>query len=153
MTNRDSKLEFLATISESSIGGFFQELLSKKASTPELKLGDVEGSDFKRLMNKKKYKRISTVNEDTLVIETSSHQQQQQQQQQRQPATNKKYHVNSPDFRPVVYLSNNSDNNSSNTGLFSGNRFFSLFSPRKDRYFNNDREELSKDIFPVGHQP
>jgi hypothetical protein len=124
----------LSTISECSIAGLFQELLSKKNSTPELKLGDAEGSDFKRLMNKKKYKRISNTTEETMIIQTTT-------------SDNKKYHSNSPDFRPVVYLTPTSNNN--NSGLFSG-RFFSLFSPRKDRYFNNDREELSKDIFPVG---
>lgn len=146
MTNQDNRLSVFSK--ENSITGLFQDWFGKKNATPELKLGDVEGSDFKRLMNKKKYKRISNTSQDTMVIETTST----QQQQKPKSSNSKKYHSSSPDFRPVVYLSNtpNSDSNSNN-GLFSG-KFFSAFSPRKDRYFGNDREELSKDIFPVGYQ-
>lgn len=115
-------LAMLETASECSISGLFQELLNKGIkSTPQhepLKIGDSEGSDFKRLLHKK------------------------------DKSETRKYHQDSPDFKPVIYLNNNSTNQS----LKFGNTLYSFLFQHEDRYFNNDRDDLSKDIFPVGQQ-
>lgn len=119
-------LDMLDTASECSISGLFQELLNKGIkTTPQhepLKIGDSEGSDFKRLLHKKN------------KSETGKQQHH--------------HHQDSPDFKPVIYLNNNSTNRS----LKFGNSLYSFLFQHEDRYFNNDRDDLSKDIFPVGQQ-
>ncbi|KAG2234797.1 hypothetical protein BDF21DRAFT_407759 [Thamnidium elegans] len=117
----------LETANECSISGLFQELLNKGIkTTPPLNLGDSEGSDFKRLLHKKD-KSIAVVNK----------------QQQ--------YHPDSPDFRPAIYLDTNSTTNT-NRAMKLGTTIYSFLFQHEDRYFNNDRDDLSKDIFPVGQQ-
>ncbi|GAA5812805.1 hypothetical protein MFLAVUS_006263 [Mucor flavus] len=118
----------LETANECSISGLFQELLNKGIKTaPPLKLGDSEGSDFKRLLHKKG-KSIAVVDK----------------RQQH-------YHPDSPDFRPVIYLDANSTTNT-NRAMKFGTTIYSFLFQHEDRYFNNDRDDLSKDIFPVGQQ-
>ncbi|KAI9332627.1 hypothetical protein BD770DRAFT_403099 [Pilaira anomala] len=129
-------LDRLETANECSISGLFQELLDKginKNNTPHepLKFGDSEGSDFKKLLHKKdKSMTVEDNNKNKRILHY--------------------HHPDSPDFRPVVYL-NNSTSTSSRTMSF-GTTIYSFLFQHEDRYFNHDRDELSKDIFPVGQQ-
>lgn len=125
MTSNSNILSMLETANESSISGLFQELWDKgfkqtSQTTEPLKFGDTEGSDFKRLLHKKD--KISS---------------------------NKNYHQNSPDFRPVVYINHETTTQSSKM-MQLGTSLYSFLFQHEDRYFNHDRDELSKDIFPVG---
>jgi hypothetical protein len=136
----NNPLNMLANISECSISGLFQELLDKginkspNSNVQEpLKFGDSEGSDFKRLVHKKKKIQNTT----TPSIEVVRH------------STKHYRHQSSPDFRPVVYLEKPP---SSARSLHFGNSLYNFLFQHEDRYFNNDRDELSKDIFPVGYQ-
>ncbi|KAI8083400.1 uncharacterized protein B0P05DRAFT_537149 [Gilbertella persicaria] len=126
MPSTSNTLDRLANISECSISGLFQELWQKNNHSSEpLQFGDIEGSDFKRLVHKHKHLQD---NEQELENKT-------------------KYHQSSPDFRPIVYLERKPI---SSPRL--GNTIYNFLFQHEDRYFNNDRDELSKDIFPVGYQ-
>ncbi|CEP14793.1 hypothetical protein [Parasitella parasitica] len=139
-------LSILNNVAECSISGLFQELLNKSMKSPAanntepLKFGDSEGSDFKRLLHKKKHNgntnKIQITNSPTIDIVSSRSNQQ------------RTYHRGSPDFRPVVYLEQKPAQN--NNGF--GSTMYNYFFQHEDRYFNHDREELSKDIFPVGYE-
>lgn len=143
----NNPLSILSNVSECSISGLFQELLNKgmkspttNNSTEPLKFGDSEGSDFKRLLHKKNHNgnnnKIQITNSPTIDIITTRN--------------NKKktYHQDSPDFRPVVYLEQKQTRNNNRFG----NAVYNFFFQHEDRYFNHDRDELSKDIFPVGYE-
>ncbi|KAI8346894.1 hypothetical protein EDC96DRAFT_521344 [Choanephora cucurbitarum] len=107
--------------SQSSLLNAFQDFWHRP--TEPVQLGDVEGSDFKKLVHK--------------------HKQDNQLEKKIQ-----KHHISSPDFRPIVYLERKPI---SSPRL--GHSLYNYLFQHEDRYFNNDRDELSKDIFPVGYQP
>lgn len=152
----NNPLNMLSNVSECSISGLFQELLNKGMKSPTthtepLKFGDSEGSDFKRLLHKKNHNgsnnKIQITNSPTIDIITSSRS---RRHQQGDSVSSKKktFHHGSPDFRPVVYLDHQPTRNSNRFG----SAIYSFFFQHEDRYFNNDRDELSKDIFPVGSE-
>lgn len=131
----------LFDIYESSISGLFHELVNKGIKTSNLnveplKFDDSEGSDFKRLVHKKKNNKIQNTTAPSIEVVRHS---------------TRHHHRNpsSPDFRPVVYLDNPS---SSDRSTHFGNALYNFLFQHEDRYFNNDRDELSKDIFPAGYQ-
>ncbi|CAO3613108.1 unnamed protein product [Mucor fragilis] len=128
----NNPLNMLSNVSECSISGLFQELLNKGMKSPTthtepLKFGDSEGSDFKRLLHKKNHNgsnnKIQITNSPTIDIITSSRSRRHQQ----------------------------GDSPTRNSNRF-GSAIYSFFFQHEDRYFNNDRDELSKDIFPVGSE-
>jgi hypothetical protein len=130
----NNPLNVLSNISECSISGLFQELLNKGIKTQSnvepLKLCDSEGSDFKRLVHKKKNNKIQNTSAPSIETKHQRHQ-------------------SSPDFRPVVYLENPP---SPARSVHFGHTLYNFLFEHEDRYFNNDRDELSKDIFPVGYK-
>jgi hypothetical protein len=133
----NSPLDILDNLSFSSIGGIFQELIgTSKQSTPALTLHDTEGSDFRRLVNKKKQQREQGDDEN---LETNT----------RLKSTRFSNRA-SPDFRPVVHLPSPPPQPSKSS---IGRSLYSLLFQHEDRYFNHDRQELSQDIFPVGKGP
>ncbi|KAI8645566.1 hypothetical protein BD408DRAFT_411657 [Parasitella parasitica] len=142
----NNPLDMFNNVSECSISGLFQELLNKGRKSPTanntepLKFGDSEGSDFKRLLHKNKHSdntnKIQITNSPTIDIVTS------------RSVQKKTFHQGSPDFRPVVYLEQKPAQN--NNGF--GSTIYNYFFQHEDRYFNHDRNELSKDIFPVGYE-
>ncbi|KAI8888812.1 hypothetical protein K501DRAFT_282650 [Backusella circina FSU 941] len=130
----NNPLDILNNLSFSSIGGIFQELVGNtKHSTPSITLHDTEGSDFKRLVNKKKQQRQQHPDVETNTTLKSTR------------FSNKA----SPDFRPVVHLASPPQPSKSTIGR----SLYSLLFQHEDRYFNHDRQELSQDIFPVGKGP
>lgn len=149
-SNNSNPISRLETAYECSISGVFQELLSKgfKTSAPlttttePLKVGDSEGSDFKRLLHKKDTQ--TTTNNKTAMLERSSS------ITSTTSTTRKQYHQDSPDFRPAVHLENSPTPSPSTSSRRVMTTLYSLFFQSQDRYFISDRDELSKDIFPVG---
>lgn len=143
MTSKPNVLSMLETANECSISGLFQEIWNKGFKAPPtqqtepLKFGDTEGSDFKRLLHKKDKSFSDSGSTPVYKKEQKS-------------KSHKQYHQDSPDFRPVVYV-NNDRNSQSSRMMQLGTSLYSLLFQHEDRYFNNDRDELSKDIFPVGH--
>lgn len=144
---------------ECSISGLFQEIYNKGFKAPPsqqqqqaepLKFGDAEGSDFKRLRHKRD-KSLSDHSGPTTATTPPVYRNDNLTKQRSK--IQKQYHQDSPDFRPVVYVDNNDRNSSSQSSRMMqlGTSLYSLLFQHEDRYFNNDREELSKDIFPVGH--
>jgi hypothetical protein len=100
--NINDPLDVLDNISESSLSGIIQDFVVRRdKSQPTVVIMDAEGSDFKRLVNKKKNGYCNDVPKP-ITIQNN---------------------------KPSLY-----------TRLFEHN----------DRYFNQDRKELSKDIFPIG---
>ncbi|OAD01872.1 hypothetical protein MUCCIDRAFT_163823 [Mucor lusitanicus CBS 277.49] len=152
----NNPLTMLSNVSECSISGLFQELLNKGMKSPTthtepLKFGDSEGSDFKRLLHKKNHNnKIQITNAPAIDIITTTTASRPHHHTQDDSVGSKKktFHHGSPDFRPVVYLDQQPTRNS--------NRFasaiYNFFFQHEDRYFNHDRDELSKDIFPVGYE-
>ncbi|GAN09386.1 hypothetical protein MAM1_0264c08913 [Mucor ambiguus] len=152
----NNPLTMLSNVSECSISGLFQELLNKSMKSPTthsepLKFGDSEGSDFKRLLHKKhrngNNNKIQITNSPTIDISTASRP---HRHTQDDSVSSKKkiFHHGSPDFRPVVYL----DQQPTGSSNQFGSAIYNFFFQHEDRYFNHDRDELSKDIFPVGHE-
>ncbi|RCH82604.1 hypothetical protein CU098_000073 [Rhizopus stolonifer] len=84
-----------------------------------------EGSDFKRLLHKNK--KIPSNYSISSMASTSS----------------SKIHKESPHYNSVIYL-----DRSPAKKRFD---FFGLFGQHEDKYFNQSRDELSKDIFPMEH--
>ncbi|KAI8976820.1 hypothetical protein BDB01DRAFT_802678 [Pilobolus umbonatus] len=122
-----SLIDQLSNISQCSIGGIFHELMDKSASThpaTPVKLNDSYGHDFIRLLHKNKSMEIGQMNRS---------------------------HPDSPDFRPAIYLDNSITSTQSSIARL-GNRLYYSWFQHEDRYFNQDRDELSKDIFPVGQK-
>ncbi|KAI8881376.1 hypothetical protein K501DRAFT_274648 [Backusella circina FSU 941] len=100
--NDNNLLNTLDNISESSLSGIIQDFVERRdKSQPTVVIMDAEGSDFKRLVNKKR----------------------------------NGYYDDTP---KSITIPNNK------TSLYT--RLFE----HKDKYFNQDRKELSKDIFPIG---
>ncbi|KAL9552333.1 hypothetical protein MBANPS3_003819 [Mucor bainieri] len=129
----NNPLTMLSNVSECSISGLFQELLNKSMKSPTthtepLKFGDSEGSDFKRLLHKKHHNgsnnnKIQITNSPTMDIITTSQ----------------------------SYRHTQDDSPTRNSNRF-GSAIYNFFFQHEDRYFNHDRDELSKDIFPVGYE-
>ncbi|CAO0799131.1 unnamed protein product [Mucor circinelloides] len=149
----NNPLNMLSNVSECSISGLFQELVNKSMKSPTthsepLKLGDSEGSDFKRLLHKKNHNgsnnKIQITNSPTIDVITARN----RQDDDFVRSKKKTFHHGSPDFRPVVYLEQKPTRASNRFG----NAIYNFFFQHEDRYFNHDRDELSKDIFPVGYE-
>ncbi|KAI7902487.1 uncharacterized protein BX663DRAFT_511217 [Cokeromyces recurvatus] len=129
----------LPNISQCSMASIFQEMFSKSfksyKSIKDNHHNEEEGSDFKRLIQKHKKLSSSSSSSSSQSLIKVEHKK-------------GEYHQDSPDFRPIVYL-NNTTSQQRTTFVSS---LYNYFFQHEDRYFNHDREELSKDIFPTGHK-
>lgn len=117
-----SSISSLTMAPNPNISSLFQELLFNKKEETVI---EEEGSDFKRLLHKNK-KIPSNYSISSMSTNSS------------------RIHKDSPDYNSVVYLNTTSV-------IKKKNRFdfFGLFNRQEeDRYFNSNRNELSKDIFP-----
>ncbi|KAI9469693.1 MAG: hypothetical protein EXX96DRAFT_378442 [Benjaminiella poitrasii] len=134
-------------ISQCSVSGLFQELFDKgfklmTATDDSAQYNtDEEGNDYRRLLQKHK-KPVSNICSESSYnakpVMRNAHKRK------------REFHQGSPDFKPIVYLERTSKNEQRRMGF--GSVLYNYLFQHEDRYFNNDREELSKDIFPAGYQ-
>ncbi|KAI8991497.1 hypothetical protein BDF20DRAFT_844984 [Mycotypha africana] len=135
----------------------FQDVFSETdaptttTSTPPLYLHTDQGNDFRKLLHKnRKTRPLEQSQYNRMKVSATTQCLVNHQSPSTATRSSKKtYSANSPDFNPVIYLNQKQHNTGSGGFLSSVYNYLFL---HEDRYFNQSRKELSKDIFPVGYQ-